>query len=60
MAWPKTKQQVFRYHDQKWWDQEHEIENSVVDFFVNPPEGVEHGQKSVESKNGQHFYFKNF
>ena len=60
MAFPKPKQQVFRYHDQNWWDQEHKIENSVVVFFVNPTEGVEYGQKCVESKNGQHFYFKNF
>ena len=60
MALPKTKQQVFRYHDQNWWDQEHKIENSVASFFVNPPEGIEHGQKYVESKNGQDFYFKNF
>ena len=40
MAWPKTKQQVFRYHDQNWWDQEHKIKNSTTAFFVNPPEGV--------------------
>ena len=36
------------------------IENSVESFFVNPPEGVEHGQKCIESKNEQDFYFKNF
>jgi hypothetical protein len=33
---------------------------STVAFFVNPPEGVEHGQKCVESKNRQHFDFKIF
>ena len=41
-------------------DQEKKIKNSTVDFFVNLLEGIEHGQKSVESKNGQPFYFKNF
>ena len=28
-----------------------------MDIFLNPPEGVEHGQKCVESKEQQHFYF---
>ena len=32
----------------------------MASFFGNPPEGVEHGQKCVESKNGQDFDFKNF
>ena len=41
-------------------NQENKIENSVVAFFVNPPEGIEHGQKCVETKNGHHFDFKNF
>ena len=27
-------------------------------FFVNPPEGVEHGPKHMESKIEQHIYFK--
>ena len=27
-------------------------------FFVNPPEGCEHGQKSIESKKNNTFYYK--
>ena len=30
------------------------------ELYLKSTEGVEHGQKCVESKNGQHFYFKNF
>ena len=29
-------------------------------LFKNLPDGVEHGQKCVGSKNGQHFNFTNF
>ena len=32
----------------------------MVAFFVNPPEGAEHGLKHIESKIGHHNYFKNF
>ena len=56
----QTNELIFRICDQNWWNQENKIENSVVSFFVNPLEGVEYGQKCVELKNGQDFYFKNF
>ena len=59
-AGPKTNELSFRICDQNWWNQENKIENSVVSSFVNPLEGVEYGQKCVESKNGQDFYLKNF
>ena len=36
------------------------IQNSTVAFFVNQPEGAEHGLKLIESKIRHHFYFKNF
>ena len=36
------------------------IQNSMVAFFVNPPEGAEHGLKLIESKIRHHIYFKNF
>ena len=29
-------------------------------FLENPPDGAGHGLKCIESKNRQHFYFKNF
>ena len=32
----------------------------MVAFFVNPPEGAEHGLKLIESKIRHHIYFKNF
>ena len=34
--------------------------NSMVAFFVNPPEGTEHGLKLIESKIWHHIYFKTF
>ena len=39
---------------------EEKIKNSVMSFFVNPLEGIEHGQKHVELKNGKESYFKSF
>ena len=41
-------------------NQEIKIENSLVSFIVNPPEGAEHGLKLIESKIRHHIYFKNF
>ena len=32
----------------------------MVAFFVNPPEGAEHGLKLIQSKIWDHIYFKNF
>ena len=32
----------------------------MVAFFVNPPEGAEHGLKLIQSKIQHHIYFKNF
>ena len=32
----------------------------MVEFFVNPPKGAEHGLKLIESKIRHHIYFKNF
>ena len=34
--------------------------NSTVDFFVNPPEGAEHGLKLIQLKIWHHICFKNF
>ena len=39
---------------------EEKLENSMVVYFVNPPEGSEHSLKYNESEIQQHFYFKNF
>jgi len=33
------------------------IQNPMVEFFVNPPEGADHSLKWVELKIRQHFYF---
>ena len=60
MALPKTNELMFRSCDQKWWNQANKIEHSTVAFFVNPPEGVEHGQKCVESKTDNTLSLKTF
>ena len=36
------------------------IKNLTVEFFVNPPEGPEHGLKLSKLKIWNHIYFKNF
>ena len=56
----KLKQLIFTICDQNQCNQEKKIENSMVGFFVNPPEGAEHGLKCIELKIGQRIYFKNF
>ena len=55
MALPKTKLLIFRIFDQNWGDQAKKIENSMVVFFVNPPEGAEHALKLIQIR--RHVYF---
>ena len=54
------KQLIFIIFDQNQCDLDKKIKNSVVAFFVNPPEGADHTLKCVESKIRHHFYYKNF
>ena len=45
----------------KFWTCPHQWKNcESLALFKNLPDGVEHGQKCVGSKNGQHFYSNNF
>ena len=57
---PQKNQLIFRFYDQYQWNQEARIENSMVEFFLNPPEGVGETFRAPEIKNGLHFDFSNF
>ena len=60
MALPETKLLSFIILDQNLKNQAKKIKNSILAFFVNPPEGAEYSLKCIKSKIGQHIYFKNF
>ena len=60
MVGPQKNQLIFRFYDQYQWNQEARIENSMVEFFLNPPEGVAETFRAPEIKNGLRFDFSHF
>ena len=60
MAWPQTKLLSFRIYDENKGHRAKKNQNSMVAFFINPPEGAEHGLKLIQSKIRHHIYFENF
>ena len=57
---PQKYELILRILDQNQWNQEAKIENRMVEFFLNPPEGVGGTFKVPKTKNGQRFEFSNF
>ena len=60
MAWPQKKLLILESMSNTKVTRQKKIQNSMVAFFVNPPEGTEHGLKLIELKIWHHIYFKNF
>ena len=52
----KLEQSILRIYDQNQSILPNQIQLSTMDFFVNPPEGADHGLKCAKSKI--QFYFQ--
>ena len=56
----KLEEPLLKICDQNQLILLNQIQLSIVNFFVKPPEGAEHSLKCIKSKSQQHFYLRNF